>query len=77
MDKEKRANDAVKAESGNRPVAVEVEEDIEKLPPERLLSGGEKIFECLAMSGVEIVSQPPTLRKRICVFSCYCFLYVY
>ena len=46
-------------------MVVEVEEDIETLPPERLLSGGEKIFESLSMSGVEIVFQPPTLRKRI------------
>ena len=58
------------SESGAAPEA-ENDDEIEKLPPEQLLADGEKIFESLAMKGVEIVSQPPTLRK---IFLCYFFL---
>ncbi len=56
---------------------AENEDEIEKLPPEQLLSDVDKILESLAMKGVEIVHQPPTLRKRvlsmfIVVFSLLC-----
>ena len=44
---------------------AENEDEIEKLPPEQLLSDVDKILESLAMKGVEIVHQPPTLRKRV------------
>ena len=65
FDRRNITDSAVKKEVNDVKSEAENDDEIEKLPPEQLLSDVEKILESLAMKGVEIVPQPPTLRKRV------------